>query len=698
MEELRLDKRHMIRHCFIGEAYPPCVLPVSRLVPIMLRELTLETQHRGRVLIVRAFSEPNRMTSIQNAIDDELGDVERLAVYNLLPSVLPNDVLPRGSIFAVKEPYYKRTADGGLLVRVDHPSDLVPLKPGNAMIPLSLAPRIVELGVSALRRKQEGNAAFVKEKWQVAVDCYSEGLDTLEAENTVDEDLRRTLHRNRAGAHLRLGHYDLTIADALAAVIPAGDASQGAAKEADIKALYRAGRAAYEMGDFGQAKHHFEQALELDTNHKETRAELIRTEKRLAEQDNGCYNFLAMAKSATKTHPRLDHASFINNTEISLVANRGRGLLATKPLKPGHVVMVEKAFHVAHTEDGGDISFLLNINTKRHSVGAHALCLYGLVDKMLWNPTLATKYLDLFDGGTFGTNKEARVVDGKVAVDTFRVQAVVDFNSFGCPRVKSGDKQDRATKADDVVQSSTGIWLRASYANHSCIPNVTRAFIGDMMVVRAVKDIRAGEEILLPYLSPTVPFSSRQKRMKDGWGFDCDCVLCLAESKVSQVTMARRARLRKEAEDFLAANPLTNNNFRTVPVAKRTKAKKLLEDLRKTYPPDLFERLPRVDCVAIGLWASTMSAGTRAQDDLSAFLDVLRDGGYFVTTSHKVTIDRTNAVQLEEAIHAATYAARALAAMGRRSAASTLEALAKEVYTARRGVGEGFRAEFPRSY
>jgi tetratricopeptide (TPR) repeat protein len=127
----------------------------------------------------------------------------------------------------------------------------------------------------------------------------------------------------------------------------------------NIKALYRAGKAAYEMQDFPQAKQHFARALELDRDHKEARAELSRTERRISEQENGDYDFSAMAKSATMQHSRLDHASFLRRTKIAPTESRGRGLFATEILKPGDLVFVEKAFHTAHG-DAEDLSVLLN--------------------------------------------------------------------------------------------------------------------------------------------------------------------------------------------------------------------------------------------------------------------------------------------------------------------------------------------------
>ncbi|KAJ2900106.1 hypothetical protein MKZ38_002599 [Zalerion maritima] len=684
----------MVLSSFIGEAYPPCTRPLSSLVPIPIRDLALETQHRGRVLIVKTFAEPNRMTSIQNAVEDELGDVARLAIYNLLPTVAPDDILPLGAVVAVKEPYYKCTADGGLIVRVDHPSDFVALKPGSNIIPPRLAPDTIELGLSALSIKEDGNTAFKRNEWQLAIEHYS---DALEADGLEGNgDLWRTLHRNRAGAHLRLGHYELAIADALAAIIPAEDDASEAAKDVNIKALYRAGRAAYEMGDFLQAKQHFKQALEVDTNHREARAELIRTEKRLAEQENGGYNFPAMAKSATKQHPRLDHASFLKNTEIASAGQRGRGLFATKDLKPGDVVFVEKAFQATHPKDSGDMSVLINVNTDRISMGTPSLRLYSIVDKLLWNPTLAKKYLDLFDGGKFGSSKgDAEVVDGKVAVDTFQVQSIADFNGFSCPRVKSSDKEEGGEKHNDY-KTSTGIWLQASYANHSCLQNAAGAFIGDMMVVRALRDLRAGDEILMRYVGPIEPCAGRQKRMRNLYDFECDCALCQAEAKVPGPAVEKRARLRREIDAFLSANPLDDDTVWTVPAAKKAKGRRLLEGVRETYhPEELFRRLPRFDCVTIGLWVGVSALAGRPNDELGRFLSVLRDMGYFVAIQGgNATIDRGSAIIAPSAIHAAMYAGRVLAAMGNQGPASALGALARDLYIAMFGVDEGFEAEF----
>jgi len=74
---------------------------------------------------------------------------------------------------------------------------------------------------------------------------------------------------------------------------------------------------------------------------------------------------------------------------------------------------------------------------------------------------------------------------------------------------------------------------------------VTRAFIGDMMVVHAVRDIPPGGEILMGYVSPDKPFTERRKRLKNGYGFEYDCDLCSAEANIHKATVEKRASYNK---------------------------------------------------------------------------------------------------------------------------------------------------------
>lgn len=677
---------------FFDVAYPPCTVPLSGLAPIHLRELTLETHHRGRVLVVKCFCEPISASSIQNAVEDELGDVDRLAIHNVVPTTDANTVLPQGAIIAIKDPYYHVCVTSGhTMVYVDHPTDFVLLKPGSSIIPRGLDNLPTKTSRSAILLKEEGNAKFKKQDFQAAAEIYSDALAVCGL-NESDDDLRRDLQRNRAAANLRLGRYDLAIKDALDSISSNENKSE-AAKIVNIKALHRAGKAAYAMQDFAQARQHFGQALELDGSHKESRNELSRTMERISEQDNGEYDFSLMVQSVTMQHCLLDHASYLRHVKVTPTESRGRGLFATEARKPGEVVFVEKAFHVTH-DDGSDMPCLYNLNTDQACRGTFSQRFYSLVNKMLWNPTLAKMYNDLDDGGKFGSEEQGKVVDGRVAVNVFQVQAIAELNGLGCPRVKSRDMEEQMQNKLDH-EKSNGIWLQASYMNHSCLSNVTCAFIGDMMVVRAVRDIPAGGEILHGYNSPYVPFAERHQELKENYGFECDCDLCRVEAQVQKVVVDKRTRIRKKIDSFLAEHNLGDRNLFVKTPAQKAIAKKLLAEIRDTYPKALFERLPRLACIEIGLWVARSITGPRSKAILDKFLDVLRDLGFFVNIKgRKVTVDRRAAYHHEIAIHAAIYAAHCVEELGNRSAACALKALAKEIYTAISGAEEGFEQWF----
>ncbi|XP_038209258.1 SET and MYND domain-containing protein 4 [Zerene cesonia] len=64
--------------------------------------------------------------------------------------------------------------------------------------------------------------------------------------------------------------------------------------------------------------------------------------------------------------------------------------------------------------------------------------------------------------------------------------------------------------------------------NHSCDPGVVRYFCGPYIVVRAVKNIRKGEEVAENYgpIFTTMPKDKRQAQLKDQYWFDCKCLPC----------------------------------------------------------------------------------------------------------------------------------------------------------------------------
>lgn len=676
---------HSLRTTFIGEAYPPCYKPLADLKPIPIGDLRLETHHRGRVLLVKTFCHPFRLSSVQNAVEDVNGEVERLSIYNY-PSAMPWErVLPKGAYVAIKEPYYKVTADGGVTIRVDHPSDFTILKPWDESLPGPWRSE-KKSTTDADDLKRDGNAAFKRGDWWLAAELYSEALNVVD----IGEDLRRAIHCHRAQARLHLGQYELARDDASAAIMH-GDDLPKATKMQNQKALFRLGEAQYKLGNFIEARKLFERALHLDLEDKTVAAYLSRTMIRISERDTGQYDFAAMSAAATQTHHHLDHASFLSKTKVGPAGHRGRGLFATENIAHGEIVMVEKAFQAAFKDkEAGESSLLIDINTNYSAFGAHAQLWRGLIDYLQGNPEQAAKYLDLHDGGDHKTKKPV-LVNGSLVIDTFEVHAISQYNGFGCPSVKSSIFSEEIPSSD--ISDSTGEWLQASYINHACIGNASRAFIGDMMILRATKNIQAGDEILHPYCPTNEPFLIRKQKLAF-YKFACDCKLCQVESQVPLLVLQQREQLAEAAKQFIAANQRSPADLsRPVPAAVRDEARGLLARLNNTYNAAHYGDLPRLACVPLDLWFC--EAEDSSGRGIVTTTRLLRDLGFGLRVkSSRLAVNRANGVPMDQAVHGAMYGAQAWAAAGERDIARSLLAFAKEVYRTTNGEMGGFRERF----
>ncbi|CAE7679637.1 smyd2-b [Symbiodinium pilosum] len=66
--------------------------------------------------------------------------------------------------------------------------------------------------------------------------------------------------------------------------------------------------------------------------------------------------------------------------------------------------------------------------------------------------------------------------------------------------------------------------------NHSCKPNAAMVWQvpvnGRTHMVRCIRDLQAGEEVLISYVDPSRPWWIRQPTLKASYGFICDCVVC----------------------------------------------------------------------------------------------------------------------------------------------------------------------------
>ncbi|KAI2642724.1 SET domain-containing protein [Xylaria nigripes] len=121
-----------------------------------------------------------------------------------------------------------------------------------------------------------------------------------------------------------------------------------------------------------------------------------------------------------------------------------------------------------------------------------------------------------------------------------KVLAEAAYHFSGKPTIDGLDAQSTATRLlinimcnaitlsspFDNVKLGIGFDPLIGSANHSCEPNAIVVFNQPELGIRALRPIKAGEEILVSYQEATDPFGVRQAGLKDNYHFTCQCIKC----------------------------------------------------------------------------------------------------------------------------------------------------------------------------
>lgn len=118
--------------------------------------------------------------------------------------------------------------------------------------------------------------------------------------------------------------------------------------------------------------------------------------------------------------------------------------------------------------------------------------------------------------------------------------------------------------------------MLASYINHSCLPNIERAFIGDMILIRAAQDLAAGSELTHSYISILGGYEERQNGLK-GYGFRCHCRRCQIDQNTPRAYQEKRCQLISDLE--VENSKLATMNSKSV----LTKIENLLDQFDATF-------------------------------------------------------------------------------------------------------------------
>ncbi|KAH7382969.1 hypothetical protein BKA64DRAFT_173875 [Cadophora sp. MPI-SDFR-AT-0126] len=604
--DLLKNSEPVIREFVLPIAYAPSSVSLDELQKIPFKDLKLESHHRGGFLTGRTIVRPYHCSEVITIIEGDDGDVAKL-VLGFEDSLYCGSQysLPINSTVAIKEPYCKYNGEGDFVIRVDHPSDIAVLRGDDPTMSMIMQFASGSVEITPAQWRNAGDKAYLKKKYSSAVECYTQAIDNSPLGDII---FLKDTYRKRAFANLTAKSFLSAKKDALSSL---------SETPSDLRAYHCAGLAAYSLGLYTESKTYFESALALNSYDLKSQKELLRATSRIHEQSSGIYDFSSMVQTVISGTIHLDHATYDGSTEVRSAGTHGRGLFSTGFIKKGSLVLCEKAFCLPdlYSENRAEGVVLYNFNSSsRTQRMAQAGLFLRLRDRLFGSAAGASgekgKFWDLDAGGYVRSGMEGKMVDGVPVVDSFLIEAIRLKNCFSCPRLSLSLLQfhlsSQKTHPQNLQPShlSTGLWIHASYINHSCLPNLTRSFIGDMMIIRANSDIPPNTELTQQYLAPEAHFLTRRKEFPLHWDFECDCVLCTSEAKSPDEMHVQRRELVEKIKDLALKSGNRNGGASGGCVSSSTiKAiERLTRKLEDLHEPEIYAEIPRLLLVHPSIW------------------------------------------------------------------------------------------------
>ena len=309
----------------------------------------------------------------------------------------------------------------------------------------------------------------------------------------------------------------------------ATDAPNGLRTPFDPRAMWRRAKALFAMQEFPGCYEVCREALHDPILAQGELAQPIydlyqRAVSRWFESENGIYDWDMIRDAVGKDHVYNDVASFQKQVAVNGTERIGRGLFATRPIAKGSLAMAEKAFAYAKGEERGretHINIIHDLTRDAPAISAGEALLEKTLTRLQgMGPQWRSRFFDLHSGdynthepAAHSASTQISIVDGQLVMDTFLVLSIIRVNSMTCGPPYEPDRD-------------SGVWIQASYINHSCDPNCEVSFHGDLLVLRALRDIKDGEQLFLNYVPLKVSKSKRREMLKANWGFECHCGAC----------------------------------------------------------------------------------------------------------------------------------------------------------------------------
>ncbi|CAK9006865.1 unnamed protein product [Durusdinium trenchii] len=242
-----------------------------------------------------------------------------------------------------------------------------------------------------------------------------------------------------------------------------------------------------------------------------------------ARFEAGEAQLLSLKPGASSSSPE-----FFGPITVARVPGKHRGLVCARAVRRGELLFANRALAVAETRSLPEVTCQKLRSCSEWDFGAFFLLSDGLhtPHELPKLPQVPREEVENMDQRARDVKKE-------------RVKAILSAN---------------AHELDTSGGQLSAIFLVASLVNHSCRPSAARVFLGDMMFVRAARDLNAGDEITDGYISVLQPALERRRAIRERYGFElCEDRILVEEhlfSKAAVTELLEKIDNANSLEDF----------------------------------------------------------------------------------------------------------------------------------------------------
>lgn len=374
----------------------------------------------------------------------------------------------------------------------------------------------------------------------------------------------------RAHAYFKYGDYTSAAKDA---AYLQGDQNK--------KALKLLASCKAELGDWPAAFEAAKELPQLDSRSAEHEKLHDNARARLDEQVTGRYDFASMIQQSKSGDGSVNIATYAADIEKRKSPLGGFGMFAKCSMPRGSLILCEKAFAVARPGDATPSKAGMKDILQGQTTSSRKLVLLQkMSDRYVSDPVHSAEVLSLFSNSDIehatssiaedasATATEASqppgtqhtpavpVFDIRKALRIIEMNAHMIFPGPGSYQHEARDPshnihyEDLRLHMHAPEDRQLGLWLKASLCNHSCLPNASWSWVGDALILRAIKPIAADEEITIAYTNDT---TTKRQEILAGYGFKCNCALCQADEGITAEQQQARSELQESVKRWQKA-------------------------------------------------------------------------------------------------------------------------------------------------